>query len=50
MTEDWQKHISRIEELAREKGLKYNRVEFEVVPESFMTEIAIYGLPVLIPH
>ena len=50
MTEDWQKHISRIEELAREKGLKYNRVEFEVVPESFMTEIAIYGLPVRMPH
>ena len=50
MTEDWQRHISRIEELAREKGLKYNRVEFEVVPESFMTEIAIYGLPVRMPH
>jgi stage V sporulation protein R len=50
MTEDWQRHISRIEALAREKGLKYNRVEFEVVPESFMTEIAIYGLPVRMPH
>jgi stage V sporulation protein R len=50
MTEDWQRHISSIEALAREKGLKYNRVEFEVVPESFMTEIAIYGLPVRMPH
>jgi stage V sporulation protein R len=50
MTEDWQKHISRIEQLAREKGLNYHRVEFEVVPESFMTEIAIYGLPVRMPH
>jgi stage V sporulation protein R len=50
MTEDWQQHISRIEQLAREKGLKYHRVEFEVVPESFMTEIAIYGLPVRMPH
>jgi stage V sporulation protein R len=50
MTEDWQRHISRIEQLAREKGLNYNRVEFEVVPESFMTEIAIYGLPVRMPH
>jgi stage V sporulation protein R len=50
MTEDWQKHISSIEQLAREKGLIYNRVEFEVVPESFMTEIAIYGLPVRMPH
>ncbi|HKU16558.1 MAG TPA: SpoVR family protein [Steroidobacteraceae bacterium] len=50
MTEDWQQHISRIEQLAREKGLNYHRVEFEVVPESFMTEIAIYGLPVRMPH
>ena len=50
MTEDWQQHISRIEQLARDKGLHYNRVEFEVVPESFMTEIAIYGLPVRMPH
>ena len=49
MAEDWQTHISRIEQLAREKGLKYHRVEFEVVPESFMTEIAIYGLPVRMP-
>ena len=50
MTEDWQAHVSRIEELARSKGLNYHRVEFEVVPESFMTEIAIYGLPVRMPH
>jgi stage V sporulation protein R len=49
-TEDWQAHISRIEELARSQGLKYHPVEFEVVPESFMTEIAIYGLPVRMPH
>ena len=50
MTEDWQAHIARIEQLAREQGLDYHRVEFEVVPESFMTEIAIYGLPVRMPH
>ena len=49
-TEDWQTHISRIEQLARAQGLKYHPVEFEVVPESFMTEIAIYGLPVRMPH
>jgi len=48
--EDWQSHISRIEQLARAQGLKYHPVEFEVVPESFMTEIAIYGLPVRMPH
>lgn len=48
--EDWQLHIDRIEQLARSQGLKYHPVEFEVVPESFMTEIAIYGLPVRMPH
>jgi stage V sporulation protein R len=48
--EDWQSHINRIEQLARTQGLKYHPVEFEVVPESFMTEIAIYGLPVRMPH
>ncbi|HLS79776.1 MAG TPA: SpoVR family protein [Steroidobacter sp.] len=50
MTEDWRAHISRIEQLARSQGLIYHPVEFEVVPESFMTEIAIYGLPVRMPH
>jgi stage V sporulation protein R len=50
MAEDWQSHIARIEQLARSQGLKYHPVEFEVVPESFMTEIAIYGLPVRMPH
>ena len=50
MPEDWQSHIARIEQLARSQGLKYHPVEFEVVPESFMTEIAIYGLPVRMPH
>jgi stage V sporulation protein R len=47
---DWQKQILQIEALARSVGLKYHPVEFEVVPESFMTEIAIYGLPVRMPH
>ena len=50
MTDDWRNHIPRIEALARSIGLKYHPVEFEVVPESFMTEIAIYGLPVRMPH
>ena len=47
---DWQSHITRIEQLARSQGMRYDPVEFEVVPESFMTEIAIYGLPVRMPH
>lgn len=50
MTEDWRTQISQIESLAKSLGLQYHPVEFEVVPESFMTEIAIYGLPVRMPH
>src|SRR5690606_24879242 len=46
----WQSHITQLEALARSQGLHYHPVEFEVVPESFMTEIAIYGLPVRMPH
>ena len=47
---NWQTQVAQIESLARQQGLKYHPVEFEVVPESFMTEIAIYGLPVRMPH
>ncbi len=46
----WQSYVPRIEELARARGLKFHPVEFEVVPESFMMEIAVYGLPVRMPH
>jgi stage V sporulation protein R len=48
--DDWRTHIARIEQLAKQLGLRYHPVEFELVPESFMTEIAIYGLPVRMPH
>lgn len=48
--EEWRTYVARIEQLASDQGLKYHPVEFEVVPESFMTEIAIYGLPVRMPH
>ena len=41
---------ARIEELARALGLEFNRVDFELVPNSFMAEIAIYGLPVRMRH
>jgi stage V sporulation protein R len=40
----------RLEELAREHGLDYYPVQFEEVPSSFMMEIAVYGLPVRMPH
>jgi stage V sporulation protein R len=41
---------NEIEELAQSFGLDFYPVEFEVVPPSFMTEVAVYGLPVRMPH
>ena len=34
----------------RASGLKFHPVDFEAVPDSFMMEIAVYGLPVRMPH
>jgi stage V sporulation protein R len=39
-----------LEVLARDQGLDYYPVHFEEVPDSFMMEIAVYGLPVRMPH
>ena len=51
MTDDtWQSYTRRIEELAAQSGLRFQPVDFEAVPESFMMEIAVYGLPVRMPH
>ena len=50
MSADWQSYVRRIEELARSSGLKFHPVDFEAVPDSFMMEIAVYGLPVRMPH
>jgi stage V sporulation protein R len=50
MSEDWSSYVQRIEELAARSGLTFNPVDFEAVPDSFMMEIAIYGLPVRMPH
>jgi stage V sporulation protein R len=50
MTEDWRSFVSRMEELAARSGLAYHPVDFEEVPDSFMMEIAVYGLPVRMPH
>jgi stage V sporulation protein R len=41
---------SQMEQLAQSYGLDFYPVEFEVVPPSFMTEVAVYGLPVRMPH
>lgn len=43
-------YAARIESLAIELGLDFYPVDFEVVPNSFMTEIAVYGLPVRMRH
>ena len=43
-------YAARIEGIARRLGLQYNGVDFELVPERFMMETAVYGLPVRMPH
>ncbi len=48
--EQLKQYSSRIEQLARDLGLDYYPVDFEVVPNNFMMEIAVYGLPVRMPH
>ena len=45
-----QDYVARIEDLAREQGLRYHPIDFELVPPSFMMEVAVYGLPVRMPH
>ncbi len=40
----------KIEDLARAQGLDFYPVQFEEVPDSFMMEVAVYGLPVRMPH
>jgi stage V sporulation protein R len=50
MTGGWRTHLESLEALARAEGLDYQPVEFEAVPDSLMMEIAIYGLPVRMPH
>ncbi|MBS0366556.1 MAG: SpoVR family protein [Proteobacteria bacterium] len=47
---EWRSFVSRMEELAGASGLKFHPVDFEAVPDSFMMEIAVYGLPVRMPH
>jgi stage V sporulation protein R len=43
-------YADSLEQLARRLGLDYYDVDFEVAPASLMTEIAVYGLPVRMPH
>ncbi|HZE61659.1 MAG TPA: SpoVR family protein [Burkholderiales bacterium] len=43
-------YAGRIEALAQRLGMDYYPVDFEMAPASLMTEIAVYGLPVRMPH
>lgn len=43
-------YAEKIEALAQKLGLDYYPVDFEVVPNNFMMEISVYGLPVRMPH
>ena len=45
-----EKYAAQIEELAQRLGMDYYPVDFEVAPASLMTEIAVYGLPIRMPH
>src|SRR2546428_7510889 len=45
-----EQYAAGIEELAKRLGLDYYDVDFELAPASLMTEIAVYGLPVRMPH
>ncbi|MET3130802.1 stage V sporulation protein R [Oxalobacteraceae bacterium GrIS 1.11] len=45
-----QEYSARIEALAVELGLDFYPVDFELVPNNFMMEIAVYGLPIRMRH
>ena len=50
MTDRLKTYTEKLEVLAREMGLDYYPVVFEEVPPTFMMEVAVYGLPVRMPH
>jgi len=43
-------YAGRLEALAQRLGLQHYAVDFELAPASLMTEIAVYGLPIRMPH
>jgi len=50
MTHPLAQYAEGLERQARLRGLDYYPVDFELAPQSLMTEIAVYGLPVRMPH
>ncbi len=43
-------YAARVEAKAHALGIEHSGVDFELVPERFMMETAVYGLPVRMPH
>lgn len=43
-------YSARLQQLAHALGLDYYPVDFELVPQNFMLEIAVYGVPVRMHH
>lgn len=43
-------YMPKIEALAARNKLDYDPVDFELVPNTFMMEVAVYGLPIRMPH
>lgn len=43
-------YLDQLEVLAVSQGLSFDPVDFQVVPPAFMMEVAVYGLPVRMPH
>lgn len=50
MPDKLEQYQSQLQGLAVDAGLDYYPVDFERVPGSFMMEVAVYGLPVRMPH
>ncbi|CAM5790321.1 SpoVR family protein [Castellaniella caeni] len=44
------RYMPKIEALAARNKLDYDPVDFELVPNTFMMEVAVYGLPIRMPH
>ncbi len=50
MNERLKEYTARLEALGKDLGLDYYPVDFQLVPPAFMMEVAVYGLPVRMPH
>ena len=50
MSTELHDYAQQLESLAKRLGLDYYPVDFELAPASLMTEIAVYGLPIRMPH